>query len=421
MSFTPEQIAQITAAVKAGMSGPEAVANATGTEVPTPAAQNPNSARFGRVQDAANPAQSDAVKVDNVTKIVIAARALASEKGHREAALERIGSPVGRHPGEGGYGRPALAEELTRAYQAQDPQYGGFLVPETWSDTIIELLQPNAILANVSPMEIPNPTGTYHAHRELTEPTAYWGPPEAPADSGVKASRGTFGGLTFTEKNLWAFLIFSNKLLRVARPAVDALAVRQLKRVFTKATDLASHFGTNSQYQPCGLFTDPIKSLCGSVTGGALPTSDTPIKFLVELLKNNAPTDNLHWTMPPALLGLFMQMRTDDGYLIYPETRGKNPSLLGYPVIPTTQIPVSGASHNPTKMTLGNWTAGYAVAPVRGLELAYTSEGSVPDENGTMRSMIANDETAVRMCWAGDMGPVQPKCFVLGENIWTTA
>lgn len=443
--FTPEQLAAmremiqkaVTEGVDAAVAAREAMERvqaeenaASAAKAPTPAPQNPNAARFQNLtqnlQGAAAAAQmrgqTPAAPQENLIKIVRSARALAATKGNVEGALELIAAPVSRIPGRGGYGDAALAEELQehRAAQAQDPAYGGFLIPDTWSDTIIELLQPTAILAQVNPSEIPNPTGTYHCHREVAEPTAYWGPPEAPADSGVKASRSKFGGLTFTEKNLWAFLIFSNKVLRLARPAIDKYGVRQLRRVFSKATDAASHFGTNTQYQPCGLFTNPVRQACNVVTVGALPDADLPLKMLLALMLADAPLGNLHWTMGPTLFILLCQLRGEDtGQPIFPELYEKR-MLLGYPVVVSTQIPVKSGANAKTYLTLGDWDY-FAIAPVTGLQVAYSSEASVPDESGTMRSMFGNDETAVRMQWSGDMGPTQPKAFAISDDVWTAS
>lgn len=205
-----------------------------------------------------------------------------------------------------------------RAVNTGTDSAGGYFVPATYMDEIIELVRANSVvdalgLRRISaqggmPLEIPKMTAGA---------TASWvGESTALTDSTMTA-----GMLSLRPKKAAAFTRISNRFLYNATGEAEGLIRDDLARVIALAADLAFFEGTGSSFQPLGIDNlstgaTGVYNVEGSVNyydasaDAQQPNLNTLDELFSSLQQSNTARGNMSYVMHPIVMRAIRQERT---------------------------------------------------------------------------------------------------------------
>lgn len=241
-------------------------------------------------------------------------------------------------------GYDALTREFApmqgKALNSGQASAGGILLPETMSNDVIDLLRNNATFLAGGPTVIPMPNGTYKQPKAASGATAAYRGETARKS----VSQPSFKAINMSAKLLAGIVPISNQLIRWSGPNIGDWARMDLSSAMGLKLDYMAYFGDGSEDTPIGLLNIPGVSTYAA-TGDASPTytqvdSDcrkllTPIESYGDLVKSVA------WRMAPRVFNYLADLRDGLGNLIYPTLQGNSPTFKGYPVMKTTQFPIT--------------------------------------------------------------------------------
>lgn len=233
---------------------------------------------------------------------------------------------------------------------------GGFLVPDEFSNELIDLLRAKAVIRGLSPRVYQLKGDTLNIPRQTTAATAYWIEENAEKTESEQA----FGNVKLVLKEVAALVKVSNNLLMDASPAVDTIIKQDLVTQLQLAEDLAFIQGTGGS-QPLGIYNDSGVSTTtlGSGNGAAITFDDLmDAMYAIELANGSMSA----WVMHPRTKNGLRQLKDGNGNYIYnigDLTKGLPDSLLGMPVALSTQIPINlgfGSGTNLSYVILGDFS-----------------------------------------------------------------
>lgn len=362
---------------------------------------NPNAERFAQIAKA--PDQARAAGYQPGERLGRMFRALPAADFCVEKAIQIIADQ---------YGDRATADEISRTMSQQNPEHGGYLVPETYTDEFIGLIRDQALLTQFMPRILPNPTGTLHMSRQSTGVSVAW---KAPEGGTIKASHPKFGRVTFRDKTCTILVPVANKLIRTTNGAIDRFVDSDIRAAFAHGIDRAGFFGAGGEWEPDGLFTKIIK-MTGSGGVNTFSLATVGVEALVDAIVKHYEAlgtfTNLQWAFGPSLWGELMKEKDGNGnfYLMNEMSRG---TLMGIPFKFGSMI--GRKSANVSYAALADWNE-YLILPTRPLEIAKSDVAAYYDATGTLTAAFGTDETVVRGIWSGDMGPRRLNSFTLCED-----
>lgn len=362
---------------------------------------NPNEERFAKINEAVAEAKREGYKPGE--RMALMTIALAAADGDPDKALRSLSDT---------YGQRAMVESIERTMSQQNPQEGGYLVPERWSDEIIPFTRDSALLVSLGIRTIENPTGDLSMARVSAVANTYW---KAPEGGKIKTSKPKFGRLRLRDKACASIVPVTNKLMRNAGPSLENFIETDLRAAVAVGIDSAGWFGTGGEDEPVGLFNSKIIDSPG-VNKVSLSTfdDDSLVKMLLKHMEAKGTMVNLQWAMGPAVWAKLMTMKyANGGPHIFRDEMSRG-TLMGVPFKYGTIIPRKDA--NTGYLALADWNE-YILAPSRPIELAKSSEAAYYDEDGNITAAFGNDETVIRVLWGGDMGPRRLQSFTLSNDV----
>jgi HK97 family phage major capsid protein len=109
------------------------------------------------------------------------------------------------------------------------------------------------------------------------------------------------------------------------------------------------------------------------------------------------------WFMAPRTRNFFSFLRNSQGFLVYPSMVEMNPTLLGFPVKYSNNIPINlGTGGGDSEIYLVDM-ADVLLGESTQLILEVSAEAAYSDGNGTLQSAFSRDETVVRAIQRHDL------------------
>ncbi len=316
-----------------------------------------------------------------------------------------------RSIGHGGRDRRMAAEfaenvlhdsDLARALSASVASGGGFAVPSILAQEFIEFLRPASVVRSAEPRVLPLVNGNLAMPRINGGATASYLGENQP----IGATQQTFGQVKLVAKKLAALVPISNDLIRFANPQTDAVIRQDLVASVAQCEDLNFLRGDGTQYTPRGIrnWTLAANVFNASATVD-IPHITTDLGTAIsDLLTANVKVTLAtgYWFMSPRTFVFLKTLRNPTtGQYAFPELQGPNPTLLGYRVAYTSQIPINLTSGTTSEIYFVNM-ADAIIGDAVTMQLDVSMEATYVDATGANVSAFANDQTVIRIIEEND-------------------
>ncbi len=289
---------------------------------------------------------------------------------------------------------------VIKTMEAGDFTSGGALLPETFAAEIIEFLRAKTVVRAAGARTLPMNQGSITIRRQTGTVTAtYIGEAE-----NITKTEPTVGQLRMTAKKLAALVPISNDLLRFdAGDTADRFVRDDLVMSMARTEDTAFVRNTGTENAPRGIRYWMQTGNVLTSNGTTATQIEDDFKDLINALEtNDAPMVRPVWFMNPRSKNHLINLRDANGNLIYPEVRTLTPTLYGYPVFTTTNIPTNLGGGTETEIYLADMNE-CIIAEVMGMEIAVDSSASYV-ESGSLVSSFSRDETVIRAITQHDFG-----------------
>lgn len=314
------------------------------------------------------------------------------------------------------YGDKEMEREF-KAMTATSSVGGGFLIPEVYSDQIIELLYPKTVIVELGAQQIPLTNGNLNLPRMTAGTRATWGG----EGRKITAASPKYGNIRMSAKRLEAIVPQSRELLLMSNFSSDAMFANDLFRRMQLGLDYGGLYGTGSEFQPTGIANnkeveniDATKLDTAELadTNGKI-TADFPVYVSSKALGKNI--DDLHagWAMNSQLEGVFKNMKTQTGAYIYRDEMMEG-KLAGMPYKVSNQIPID--KNGKTDLFFGNWSD-LLIGDQMGLETYTTLDGTWTDEQGIQHNAFEENLSATRAIMFDDIAVRHAESFLYCKNI----
>lgn len=304
-------------------------------------------------------------------------RALAASKGIPQVAALHAANVYGEnHP-------------ATKALAASVGVSGGFLVPEQYSQDIIELLRARAIVRQAGPITIPI-NGTYLMPRLASGSTGgYIG-----ENQNIAATEPTFGQLRLTSKKLAALVPISNDLLKTASPAADDVVVNDLVSSLANTEDAAFLRDTGVGNAPRGMRSWAAAGNLFNSAGDAIANVEADLRNARNRLLNaNVRMTRPAWFMSPRDMEALRFIRDANGNRAFPEV-GETQRLIGVPIFASNNIPINLGGGNDSEVYLVDM-ADAVIGEEQGIELMVSDTAAYHD-GANVVAAFSLDQTVIR-------------------------
>jgi HK97 family phage major capsid protein len=225
---------------------------------------------------------------------------------------------------------------------------GSNIVPEDYrGDRFIDALISTSILGQVGATVLNGLQGNVAIPKISTSTAAAF-----IAEGGsVGNNEPDFAQVTMTPKLLANKVAVTRELMIQSDPSVEQLIRNNMVRIFAAKIDNVALKGGGSN-EPTGILgTSGIGDVSsGGTSGNANLTYGNVVDIMTEVSQDNALLGNLRWVTHPAVVGKLMQTlvaSSTDSRMVMPTPD----SMLGYPVVQTTQAP----SSSPYSLIFGNF------------------------------------------------------------------
>lgn len=308
-----------------------------------------------------------------------------------------------------------LAAARTKAMAAGDATAGGFLVPPTYSQDVIEFLRAQSVIRRLGARAIPVPTGTVKIPKLSGGATAYY------VGENVNATKSelTTGQLTLSFKKLVTLVPVSNDLIRYSSPGADAIVRDDTVNAMRVREDSAFIRDAGTESTPKGLrfWAHPDHVVAANGTASVQNTFTDLGKLLQKLLDANIPMIAPAWIFAPRTYLYLMTLLNSNGIPVFREelSTGK---LWGYPYGVTTNVPANlGSGANQSEIYLTDM-AQVVIGDALNLVVDASQEAAYYD-GSTVVAAYSQDQTVVRAIAEHDIGVRYDKAIaVLTEVVW---
>lgn len=311
------------------------------------------------------------------------------------------------------YGDDDMAREF-KALNTVNPSSGGFLIPETYIDQLIELLYAKTVIFELGAQKVPMPNGSVNIPRMTGGTRAKWGGEQRK----IASTQPTFGNLKLYAKRLEAIVPQSRELMMSTTYSADQMFGNDLTRRMELGLDFGALYGTGTEYQPLGICNhndiqkiDVSKIADEAIVKAGMVTSDFPVYMRSQAMIKNIDDQHLGWTFNSLIEGYLMNLKTDTGTYIYREEM-QSGKLLGSPYKISNQIPITDKG---TPIIFGNWSD-LIIGDQMGLETYTTLDGSWTDEEGVQHNAFEENLAATRALMYLDVGVRHAESFLVANN-----
>ena len=293
-----------------------------------------------------------------------------------------------------------VVNAIEKSLLAGDFTSAGFIVPPDVATDIIDLLRPASVIRAAGAPVYPMPRGTLNLPKLTSGSTAYY----VGEAQDITKSEQAGGHIVLSAKKLAALVPISNDLLLTDLGNQADTLVRQdmVAQIATKE-DVTFLRGAGTQYAPKGLRYQ-------IASGNVLTMTATPTYLTVDydfsrminaLEQNNVRITRGAWFMAPRTKNYLSSLRDGNGNLVYPDMRTASPTVWGFPVFVTSNIPVN-LSTNQSEVYFANMPD-LIIAETGTMELVVDSSASYV-QSGSLVSAFSRDETVVRVIMHHDFG-----------------
>jgi len=283
-------------------------------------------------------------------------------------------------------------EAIIKALQSDEGSTGGYLVPEEYSNQLIEYLRPFSVVRRMNPVILPMETGT------MSMPAVTGG---ASAEyigegSNIGKSQQTFGQVKLTWKKLACLVPISNDLIRFSSPKADEVVRNDLVGAMAQREDAAFIRDDGTNDKPKGLLywiADANKFDANGTVNLANVTVDLA-KAIYYLRKNETKFLNCGWIISPGIELYLKTVRDDNGNFAF---KGEMDSgkLFGFPYGVTTQVPDNlGDDEDESEIYFVDF-ADVAIGESSKVEIEISSEAAYYDGSNVV-SAFSLDQTVLR-------------------------
>lgn len=296
----------------------------------------------------------------------------------------------------------AWAEARTKAMQAGDALAGGFLVPEQYSQDLINVLRSATVVRRLGAPTLPLPVGSIKLPKITAGTTASY---VGESTNAPKTQIAT-GQLALTFKKLMALVPVSNDLLRYSSPGADMIVRNDLVAAFAVKEDATFIRGLGTDASPKGMryWAPNANVLAANATVSNQNTATDLGRLMQQLMGNDIPMMRPVWIMAPRVRNFLITLQNTNGAFVYKDEMAGG-TLWGYPFGVTTGVP--------TNLTDGGGTteseiyfvdiAQAIIGESQNIMVDASGEAAYND-GSTVQSAWSRDETSVRAIAEHDFG-----------------
>lgn len=319
------------------------------------------------------------------------------------------------------WGRPDVAKALA----SNNPEGGGFLVPEAFANEVIELRRATGTVRSLNPTVISIAgSGNLDIPRIAQGASASYGQ----ENSNITKTEQRFGNLKLSFKKLSALVPISNDLLRYASPGVDGVVRDDTAAAVTEREDLAFIGDDGTSGKPKGILNwihGDNKFDANSTVSLANVTVDLG-KALQKLMDANIALrpeqassvqgERAGWIFQPQIWQYLFTVQTGLGtHAFMPEMlRG---TLLGFPFRVTTQASASslGRTAADEPVIFGSFRHA-VIGEAMGMSVDVSDSAAYHDGNAVV-SAYSLDQTVLRVITEHDFALRHDKSFAVIESV----
>jgi len=315
---------------------------------------------------------------------------------------------------------------MTKALAEGTASSGGWLVPPGVAEEVMGMIRARSAVMRLGPRVVP--VGKSLSVTSIsTSATAYY----IAENAAIPVSEPTFAQVPLLiPKELAALVPVSNRLLRDAAvsPSVEKVLREDLAEIMALRQDLAFIQGTGTGGEPLGIRNATGLTPAPSMgTNGRAPTFDDLKDVVASLRAQNAPFRNPGWIFHPRTISTLEKLKdttgrylADAGLLTF-ETTGGGGTLLNFPFVTTTQIPMNvtaGTSSDTSYIVFGSdwqeaWVGENELLTIEAsLDASYS-----PDGGATWVSAWQNRQTLFRAVAAHDFALRRPQLFTVMTGV----
>lgn len=287
----------------------------------------------------------------------------------------------------------SLGSAVSKALEVGDLTAGGALVPPEYAAELVELLRPRSVVRAAGARVLPMNQGSLTLRKQTAGSTASY----VGESTDITKTEPTTGQIVMTSKKLAAIVPISNDLLAFSNnPTADEFVRDDLVQHIATREDQAFIRDDGTLDTPKGLRYWAQAANITASNGTSATNIENDFKDLINDLEgNDVRMLRPVWFMAPRSKNHLVNLRDANGNLIYPEIRTTTPTLYGWPVFTTTNIPTNlGGGGNETEVYLVDMMDAI-IAEATGLEIAVDSSASYV-ESGSLKSAFSRDETLIR-------------------------
>jgi HK97 family phage major capsid protein len=281
-----------------------------------------------------------------------------------------------------------------KAMAAGEAIAGGFLVPDQFSQDVIDLLRPMSVVRGLGPVSMPMPTGTMRVPKITSGSTGYY----IGENSTITKSQVATGQLTLTWKKLAALVPISNDLLRFSSPGADAIVRDDMVRSIAQRENAAFLRGDGTSASPKGLryWATAANIIAANSTVNLANVTVDLGKLILQLKNNNIPMTRPAWIMSPRSEHYLATVQNGNGFFVFRD-EVLSGRLWGFPLAVTTEVPVNltdGGGTNESEIYLVDM-ADAVIGEAKSLSVDSSGEASYTD-GGSLVSSYSQDQTVIR-------------------------
>ena len=282
--------------------------------------------------------------------------------------------------------------EASKALAAGDLTAGGIMIHGSVASDVIDLLRAKSVVRRSNPRFIRVPTGTTTFPTLDTSTSAAY----VAENTDITASDAVFSGKVLQVRKLAALTTLSRELLKFTNDSADNIVQSDMVKSLAQTEDLYFLRGDGTQNTPKGLLYSTAASNKTATNGTSSTQIEADFKDLIQDLEgNDVPMDNPVWFMNPRSKNHLFTLRDANGNLVFPEIRKPQPTIHGYPVLSTTNIPVNLGGSTQTEIYMVD-ASEIIIGEVEGIEISMSDTAAYVDSAGTMRAAFSRDQVVIR-------------------------
>jgi HK97 family phage major capsid protein len=292
------------------------------------------------------------------------------------------------------YYKDALGAEVQKSLLAASAEDGGFIIPPAYSQELIELLYNRTAIRRLGATVVPMPTGSITIPKVTAGVNAeYVGEIISP-----NSQSPTLGSISMTYKKLRVTVPISNDLLRFSSPSADSMVRNDIVNHMAVKEDATFLRGAGGEFSPKGLryLTPAANLISANATVNLANVTEDLGKLILALEEQNIPFIKPGWVFAPRTRQYLMTVRDGLGNFAF-RSEMLGGTLWGFPFVSTNQIPKNlGAGTNESELYLTDYND-VLIGETSEMSIDTSMEAAYLDQNGTLVSAFANDQTVLRV------------------------